>query len=238
MFKLTKINVVIATFLTGIPVILFFQNCGQAGSLTTTSKNDVSAKSTTDSFVIVPPSSESHDQIISIHKPPLSIDENNGSGSAAASSDSSESDSAAKGSIAQCGTLIISDILLKVASISMNCDKPNENGFQIIDSDKTISLDKLNLKVRALKSNKIKEIFLLLSVDENKVLSSDNIAMDLKAPSAQQSGIKIKLDKEISVVEGKNYNLELSINPSEQIVTNKNKCLFKPVVHAATISSL
>ena len=82
------------------------------------------------------------------------------------------------------------------------------------------------------------EIMLILNSTGNKVLSTDNVAMELKTPSQQQSGLKIKLVEEFSVYSGQVYNLELSINPSEQIITNKNKCLFKPIVREALLSEI
>lgn len=219
MRRIPKMNVALIAMIAGVPVLLFFQNCGQAGSVSTASAA-LNANSTSDSMVIVPPTSAD----INLNKPPVDSDDNNFDHS--------------KGSIGQCGDVVISDILLKISSISSNCDKPDQKSFEIIDSDKSISLDKLTLKVKALKSEKVREIMLILSSSGNKVLSADNIAMDLKAPSAQQSGLKVKLSEEFSVEAGQIYSLELSVNPSEQIVTNKNKCIFKPIVRDALLSAL
>ncbi len=220
MFRISKISIAATTLVLGLPVLVMFQNCGQPGSASTTS-SATNASIVSESLLIIPTSSNNAD--IQLDDPVLSED--------------NDFDHA-KGSVGQCDQLVISDILLNIASIGANPTKPDQIGFEIVDSDKSISMDKLNLKIRALKSENIREIILLLSADGNKLLNSENVAMDLKTPSAQQSGIKVKLADEFSVVAGKTYNLELTVNPNEQIVTNKSKCLFKPVVRDALLSAL
>lgn len=135
-----------------------------------------------------------------------------------------------------CKGLDISDILLNVKSVSANNSK--DTSLLIVDENKTISLNKLTLKVKALKSGRIKEVFIQLNADGNKVLSAQNNVMILKTPSAQTAGLKVKLASEISVVVGHTYSIELVIKPADQIVANPNKCIFKPVVKEAYLVSL
>lgn len=231
MLNLTKSNVALTALMLSLPVALFFQNCGQPGSIAS-SGGEVALDSiikTSDVMLIKPPSEQ--------------IDSSSSSGPTSHNDihldDPIDDDaSSPKGSVGQCGEFAISDILLSVASISAHSDKPNDVSFEILDSDKSISLDKLSLKIKALKSEKLKEVFLLLSAHGNKILSSTNVAMDLKTPSAQQSGLKVKLEEIASVEADQSYLLELVIVPSEQIIGNKNKCIFRPVLRSAKLVAL
>ncbi len=223
MIRISKFNISLAFALIGLPTMLFFQNCSQAGSLSVDSALALNAsEKTSDTLIIVPPDSDSQqnsdNSIIQLDDPKSTSPVTNRDGTIAN---------------AACAGLEISDILLHVASISLNSANPKEVALEIIDKNKSISLDKLNLKIKAHKNENAHEIFLLLSPDGNKVLSAQNVAMDLKTPSAQNSGLKIKLAQDVQIEDGQMYNLELVINPSEQIVNNNNKCIFKPVVQEA-----
>jgi hypothetical protein len=222
MLRMTKSNVAIATVLASIPVMIFFQNCAQTAPVNAGDSSAVNASPTTDSMIIVTP-----------NRPNESLQASDGTD--IVTDDIVDS---GKGSIGRCNDLSISDILLKIASISMSLSNPTELGFEIVDSNKSISLDKLTLKIKALKTDKARELYLLLSSDGNKILSTENVAMDLITPSEQSLGIKVKLLNDVSVEEGHIYELELAINPSEQIVTNKSKCIFRPIIREAVLSAL
>lgn len=138
----------------------------------------------------------------------------------------------------RCRGISIADILLSVDSVAVGSsgEDSKNSSFEIVDVDKTISLNKLNLKVKALKSAEIKEIFMVLNAQGNKILDASGKAMNLKTPSGQTSGIKVQLGKEVSVEANRTYTLQLEISSEDQIVANPNKCIFKPVIKNASLT--
>lgn len=138
-----------------------------------------------------------------------------------------DSGSAEGGAVEGCKGLVISDFQLN--SLSINSE------LEIVDEDLTISLDKPTLKVKALKSGSLKNIFLVLNSEGNKILSSNEKVLNLKTPSAQTAGLKIHLSGRVSIEADKYYRLKLNINPQEQIVSNPEKCIFKPVIKDAEL---
>jgi hypothetical protein len=187
---------ILYVFLFAAPVVLFFQNCGQPGSLQMQASEETGQKivadETADTFIIDPDSVDSEG-----------------------------------GALEGCKGLVISDFQLN--SLSINSD------LQIVDQDLTISLEKPTLKVKALRNGTLKHIFLMLNSEGNKVLTSNEQVLALKTPSAQSAGLKIHLLGKVSIEADKHYLLKLDINPEEQIVSNPEKCIFKPVVKGAEL---
>ncbi len=228
MTRFFKKNVVLAGLLAAAPVVFFFQNCSQSGSLGLTSTSAIGAKATTDTLEATPsPTAD-----IVLDRIPVTPEDVGLTGSGAGQGDTNLNN---KGSIGNCNQSEVSDILLKIISLSTNTENDNEASLEIIDADKSVSLEKPTLKVRAKNSATLSHLFLLLDVTGNKILNRDSSVVDFKAPSGQQSGIKIQLDS-TAVLAGQIYILTLDLNPSEQIVTNKSKCLFKPVIKSANLT--
>lgn len=146
-----------------------------------------------------------------------------------------------------CRHIQISDIRLSIESVGLeaSCQGHDENRnsaqqrvqpeFEIIDQNSTITLSKPVLKIRALKNVEIKDLFVRLSASGNQILSLNNVAMDLVTPSAQQSGLKFKLNRAVKIEAGKRYDLRFEIHPEDQIVANPTKCIMKPVIKSATL---
>lgn len=222
MFKMTQKNVAFLAVSIGVPVLFFFQNCAQKGS-TSTSAAIFASPATSESLEIVPPASSA---ISDIHINPPAKEED----------DNKSSD---KGSIGPCDQLAVSDILLKIVSISSKIDSPNLSSFEIVDSDKSVSLEKLTLKIKAKQTEQVSHLTLILNAQGNKILTAENVVVDVKTPIHEQSVIRVSLAKEYTVTEGQNYNLILTMNPNELIAsTQQNKCLFKPLIQAADLASL
>jgi hypothetical protein len=248
-----------------IPLLLFFQNCGQNGEINTT---DSSSLAQTDSFIVEPAVLTDAPEVSSTPpaldmpvvappaarppavvappvvappvtgtpKPPVQVvaqedkhhssckehdnDKHDGQHSAQ-NNDSSKHDANS------CADLAISDILLKVKSLGSD--------IKIVDLDKSISLDKLSLKIKALNSIKTKMLFLSLESEGNKVLSLENVVLELKTPSGQTAGLKVQLSSEYSLKSGQFYIIHFKIDPKEQLVNNAKKCIFKPVLRSASI---
>lgn len=209
MLKMTQRNMVLWILALGLNVVFFFQNCAPKGSAPSSNMVLFQAPTTSESLVIITPPGQTEED----HK----------------SSD--------KGSIGSCDKLAVSDILLKIVSISTNLENPNLASFEIIDSDKSISLEKLTLKVKANRTENIKNITLILNAQGNKILTADNVVIDLQTPVNEQSVVRVNLAKEYSITEGQTYNLLLTINPNELIAaTQQNNCLFKPLIQNADLA--
>lgn len=82
----------------------------------------------------------------------------------------------------------------------------------------------------AIKSGTISQIRLVLG--ENNTVNLGGQSFDLKTPSAQQSGLKIKLNQAVN--EGISYKLILDFDASRSIVrTGNDKFILKPVIRAS-----
>lgn len=221
MFNVTKKNMTLSLLLVGLPVMLSFQNCSQNGTASVNGTS-VSAAATSESLVIVPPSSNPSD--ITIRPPAGSEDDNI---------------SSEKGSIGSCDRIAVSDLLLKIVSISSKIENPNEVSFEIVDPDKSISLEKLHLKIKAKKTERVRELTLILSTQGNKILTTDNTVVEVNTPINEQSVVRVSLKNEYTVSEDSVYDLVLTMNPNELIAaTSKDNCLFKPLIETADLVSL
>ena len=71
---------------------------------------------------------------------------------------------------------------------------------------------------------------------DNNTITIDGEVIPLKTPSAQQSGLKLKLDTEIEV--GTTYTLLVDFDAARSIVKagNSGKYLLKPVLHAVNLA--
>ncbi|WP_240916380.1 DUF4382 domain-containing protein [Pedobacter sp. HDW13] len=79
-------------------------------------------------------------------------------------------------------------------------------------------------------SGEITEIRLVLNETGNTIVVN-GIQQELKTPSAQTSGWKVKLTANPNLVEGSNYTLLLDFDAAKSIVSTGNgKYLLKPVV--------
>ena len=231
----SKSRAVVVYALLSLPVMFFFQNCGQprpgsSSASTATNLDTINLPIVTDSMLVGGSSSSSTSSTnndIQISEPTLTEADQASSSNAADLSDPKKN---------KCLGLNISDILLNVESVNLANEK-DVPLLAIIDPDPTISMNKLTLKVQALKSVPIHEIFLKLNAEGNKILSEHNEAIDIRAPSGYTAGIKIKLSSDLNVVSGQAYILELTINPVDQLISNQRKCIFKPVIQQAQLTS-
>lgn len=76
----------------------------------------------------------------------------------------------------------------------------------------------------------ITSLRLVLNPNGNSAIRLDDSVCDLKTPSAQQSGLKIKLSNRIRLEEDSNYSLVLDFDVDRSVVVNSQKCLLKPVL--------
>lgn len=86
-------------------------------------------------------------------------------------------------------------------------------------------------------SGEITEIRLVLE-DSGNTIVVDGIPQDLKTPSGQSSGWKVKLDENPMLVPGVTYSLVLDFDAAKSIVVAGNgKYLLKPVVRGLTAAT-
>lgn len=147
-----------------------------------------------------------------------------------------------------CRNIQIADIRLSIAGVGGDehtCGGRNRSSgrsdnspdFELVDANASVSLSNPKIRIRALKNVELKQIFIRLNDSGNQVLSMNNVAMDLVTPSAQESGLKLHLEKSVKLQMDRVYELQLDIRAEDQIVANANKCIFKPVIKSVRIES-
>ncbi len=139
------------------------------------------------------------------------------------------------GTAGNCGGIQISDLLLSVKSVNSGsgCQEKEDQEFEIVDTYRSISLNKLTLRVRAKKSGSVRELFTGLIDDGNTVLTMQNVVFPLRTPSGQTSGLTAMLVKNAILKVGHIYKLKVEIDTNNQLVATKTKCILKPVIKSA-----
>jgi len=275
----TKNKIVALLVTSSFPVMLFFQNCGQQGSLQVTS-NGLAANSSMEAgsdipkdpvddggMVIVPPSLPPVSQPATSSPPSVPQDPTSPSqppvqqppvvvnppvvqppaGGAPGSPGQVPQDPNVPGTVPKldCRQIQIADIRLNIDSVGAQegtCGNKNRNAagdnrpdFEFVDSSSMVSLNSPVIRVRALKSFEVKQLFVRLAATGNAILSMDNVAMELVTPSAQESGLKFQLKKAVKVEVDQIYEIRFEIHPEDQIVANPVKCILKPVIKSASL---
>lgn len=84
----------------------------------------------------------------------------------------------------------------------------------------------------------VTQIRLLLG-SGNYAVKGDDSTCSLQTPSAQQSGIKIKLSNSVTIVGGKSYSLVVDFDAAKSVVIKGNgDCLLKPVLKIASFTKI
>lgn len=82
-----------------------------------------------------------------------------------------------------------------------------------------------------------KEIRLVLNETGNKFIQADGSVCELKTPSGQQSGLKLKFPETFTILPGLHYSVHLSFDVEKSIVEQGNGgCLLKPVIRGQVIA--
>lgn len=271
----TKNKMMAFIITASFPMMLFFQNCGQQGTLQVTgtdlasnasvagddipkdpivddTQTDTGGGSGGGGMVIVPPtmppvvdqpvtSTPSYPQDPNVPaQPPVVVQPPAGGSSGQAPQDPHVP-------ATDCRHIQIADIRLSIAGVGgeektcgggRNSSRGNHSAdFELVDANASVSLNNQKIRIRALKNVELKTIFIRLNDSGNQVLGMNNVVMDLVTPSAQESGLKLKLDKSVKLRIDQIYELQLEIRAEDQIVGNANKCIFKPVIKSVKIVS-
>lgn len=130
----------------------------------------------------------------------------------------------------------IIDIMIK-----NNDDGDDENGWQsIADIDQIVDLLELTgtesillVDDFELPSGMLNQIRLVLGKENSIVI--EGVEYDLKTPSAQQSGLKLKVDHELEPGFTYNILLDFDVHKSIVIAGNSENIILKPVIRASTL---
>lgn len=213
----SRLNVGLSALFLAVAMVFAFQNCGQNGAIS-------SSKATNDilsSDPVTPVGDPTNP------KPPVKDPGKRPTTTTEDDDDSCE----VYHNKSSCGNIKISEVHLSIDYISL------PGGMIVLDADKVdfvISDSKKSIKLKALADADLSDIRIVLNEDGNFIASLKD-KFPLKTPSAQQSGLKVKLDEPKSVKKDMMYELVVDLDLSKQVVQNKNKCLFKPVIHSAKL---
>lgn len=220
--KTRKSKITAILTLASLPIMLSFQNCSQQGGVSVSGSGSQSSAS----FAI------------DTSNVSANVDTSINQNSPAADISDDVSVEPVEASL-KCHDIVVSDVKLSVKAVSSGSLGSSSAAADLVvdQAASVLSISQNSIKIKALKSVSLKEVFVQLNSVGNQVLSEKNEVMDLKAPSASQSGIKVQLDQAVSLKEGDSYILNVDIKAEDQIVSNASKCIFKPVIHQARIYS-
>lgn len=110
-----------------------------------------------------------------------------------------------------------------------------EKGYPIqVDLTKLISGNDLLLADEIIPAGMIQQIRLVLSENNTLLLKNTTKTIDLDTPSAQQSGLKLKLDKELEAGFSYTFILDWDVQKSVVKAGNSDKYILKPVIRVNT----
>lgn len=260
MNKFKLIYVVLASLVA----ILFFQNCGQVGSLALqkasepvgafTDENTPSDENTPGLIIAPPVTPPSSGQ----NTPPAGGSTTGGGSTVADGGNTSggntshheddkddeeeapvtspvadSDDNSDENKTINCGDMVIQDVQLQVDRLEAT--KGSSSSSALANTIGTVSIHQPHIQFKSLRSEKnVNQVRIVLGKG-SRVLTNQDQVLDLKTPSAEQSGIKVHLDTAIDLVKDKTYVLELNIDQN-QLKVNGEKCMFHPVIKSANIN--
>ena len=111
-----------------------------------------------------------------------------------------------------------------------------ENGYPIeVDLTTLIAGNDLLLSDEIIPAGIINQIRLILSENNTILLKNTTETIDLDTPSAQQSGLKLKLDKELEPGFSYTFILDWDVQKSIVRAGNSGKYILKPVIRVNTL---
>ncbi len=132
-----------------------------------------------------------------------------------------------------CIDIVAADVMLSVAQVSCN-----SGSLKLVDALNAVSAAQSAIHLEASSSGIVREIRLILNANGNALMGSNAVVYDLKTPSAQTSGFKIRLAAPTKIIAGKKYDLKLDMDLSQQIVRAGKKCILKPTIRNAVLTEL
>ncbi len=255
----------LSKFLSGSVVILgsfllviFFQNCGQGGSVGVTGANGeiLHGISDPDPAAYVPiPTAENNDLLNDNNDVTPPNNGNNGTPPTShngppTSPDSLppvddtkppthdippvNDDSNPNEVIASCNGINIVSANLAVDVLSNSA----KGSFAVLAPSGTLNLKPGKNIIRVVgisDDSNLKMLKVVLDLSQSYILGADNKTYAVIVPSSEQSGLKLLLDKKIQIKKDISYEIELDIDFETQLVNfhSGKACKFKPVIHKA-----
>ncbi len=133
------------------------------------------------------------------------------------------------------------EVNIDVQDVRINYSNDTSKGWVSLAGVKTGSYDVLRLANgkdtlladAQINAGRIQQIRLVLGT--NNFVRVDGERYDLKTPSAQQSGLKLKINQDVA--EGVTYKLLMDFDASRSIVkTGKGKYILKPVIRTSLVA--
>lgn len=144
-----------------------------------------------------------------------------------------------KNSFCHAQKMSVSDFKLSISSIESSQVKNSDvekSTIRIDEASPIISSEDKKLRFISSQDLTLDMLRIVLNQEGNQIIFKDGTLLDLKTPSAQESGVKIHLDSEVFIQAGKRYELFLDFELSDQIVMEGGKkCLFRPVIKSGRI---
>lgn len=113
--------------------------------------------------------------------------------------------------------------------------KKDLGAIDLMKLNQGMMLDLMSLNLSS--GTEIKEIRLRLNNTGNYYVNNNGERCDLQTPSAQQSGLKLKLPSAMRVESGYSYNIVMGFDPKKSIVLQGHGgCLLKPVIRIENLT--
>ncbi len=136
-----------------------------------------------------------------------------------------------------CNDIVIAKVLINVNHLEF---KPSGAVLDVPDNTVVdlLTLDSVGFKFGPIAGTNLietREIRFVLNDFGNKIISAAMIEVPLKTPSAQNSGLKFKLDGVEALEPGRSYIIKAEFDPDSRIVTAGDKCILKPVLKRVSV---
>lgn len=139
------------------------------------------------------------------------------------------------------------EVWVNIDHIELVVEGKNKKGRIILDKNlglidllklqSGVSLDVAEIELP--QSVQVKEIRVLLDDRGHWALKDDLSKCDLRTPSAQQSGLKMKLNSVINIESKSNYNMVIDFDANKSVVQLGNgDCLLKPVIKIKSLEQV
>lgn len=125
----------------------------------------------------------------------------------------------------------MSDILLLVRQAKLQGAQSSE--LKILDEEAQLSVEDSTLEIEATADMVISGLRLVLEEAGNKVLFEDESLSELKTPSGQSSGLKLKLKDSVSLKAGQKADLKIESDLLAAVHPAGKKCILHPVLNAS-----
>ena len=129
-----------------------------------------------------------------------------------------------------CTIAQLSDIKLYIKGLML---KDEHGDFELIDIEdqKDIIGLKQGIAFKSPLDGNFDQMYVAVDLSKSSVSTSRGGIFKLKTPKINHRIIKLEKQKNISLLNGQSYNLQLDVSPEDNLVQNNAHCFLKPVVN-------